>query len=71
MHLIFYAHPITNIYHFLGVLNLDMFFVRNAYIVSGLCNLFSFRNIQTLHNDCPYIEHVSLFCANKIDMFIF
>ena len=44
-------------------------------MVSGLCYLqlqeISFLNIQTLHNDCSYIEHVPLLCANLINIFLF
>ena len=33
---------------------------------------FSFINIQTLHNDYLYIEHVHLlFCAHLINIFLF
>ena len=42
--------------------------------MSGLCNLllqkFPFLNIQTLHSDYSYIEHVHLlFCAHLINIF--
>ena len=45
-------------------------------MVSGLCNMqlqeFSFLSIQTLYNDCSYIEHVPLiFCAKLINIFLF
>ena len=45
-------------------------------MVSGLCYLylqeFSFLNIQTLHNDLSYIEHVPLlFVQNLINIFLF
>ena len=45
-------------------------------MVSGLCYLhlqeFLFLNIQTLHNDLSYIEHVPLlFVQNLINFFIF
>ena len=63
-------------FSFFGDLELRHPFVRNALMVSGLCNLqlqeFSFINMQTLHNDCSYIEHVPLlFCANLINIFLF
>ena len=33
--------------------------------------MFSFLNIQTLHNDYSYIEHVHLiFCAHLINIFL-
>ena len=37
--LLIYAHFTNIFFHFWGVLNLDVFFVRNAKMVSGLCNL--------------------------------
>ena len=34
--------------------------------------MISFLNIQTLHNDYSYIEHVHLlFCAHLINIFLF
>ena len=44
--------------------------------MSGLCCLsllqFSFLNVQTLHNDHSYIEHVNLFLsAHVINIFLF
>ena len=54
------------------MLNLDIFPIQNAEGVSRLCNLkqFSFPNIQTLNNDCSYIEDVHLlFCTHFIILF--
>ena len=50
--------------------------VRNTFGVPSLCNLylhqFSFLYIQTLSNDCSYIEDVHLlFCAPLINIFSF
>ena len=44
--------------------------------MSGLCNVelhqFAFLNIQTLHNDYSYIEHVHLlYCAHLVNIFSF
>ena len=64
MRQLFYAHFMNIFVSFLEGLELRHFFVRNAKMVSGLCYLylqeFSFLNIQTLHNDLSYIEHVPL-----------
>ena len=48
--------------------------VRNTFGVPSLCNLllqqFSFLYVQTLPNDCSYIEDVHLlFCAHLINIF--
>ena len=43
-------------------------------LVYVICNSkhFSFICIQTLYNDCPYIENVQLpFCGHLIDVFEF
>ena len=50
--------------------------VRNTFGVPSLCNLylqqFSFLYIQTLSNDCSYIEDVHLlFCSHLINIFSF
>ena len=50
--------------------------VRNTFRVPSLCNLylqqFSFLYIQTLSNDCSYIEDVHLlFFAHLINIFSF
>ena len=62
-------------FHFLGVLNLDIFYIRNAKGVPSLCNLqlqqYSFLYIHTLHDDFSHIEDVHLpFCAHFIFFFI-
>ena len=51
-------------------------FFRKVLRVSVLCNLFlqqlSFLHIQTLHNDCLYIEDVHLLvCVHLINIFVF
>ena len=50
VHLLFCAHLLSL---FLGLLDLDILSIQNAYGVSGLCNLklqqFSFLHIQTLY----------------------
>ena len=58
------------------MLNLDIFFIRNAKGVPSLCNLqlhqYSFLYIQTLHDDFSHIEDVHLpFCAHFIFSFLF
>ena len=57
-------------------MNLDIFYVKNALMVSGLCNLLlqklSFFYIQILHNDCSHIEDVHLlFWAHLINISYF
>ena len=70
MHLLFCAHLI-GIFTFLRVLNLDIIFNLKFVGVPGLCNLFSFFYIQSLHNDCSYIKDVHpLFCTHFMIFFL-
>ena len=64
MHLLFCVH-FTNNFSFLRVLNLDIF---PSQMRRGV---FSVLYIQTLHNDCLYIEDVHLpFCTHFM-IFVF
>ena len=58
------------------MLNIDIFYIRNAKGVPSLCNLqlqqYSFLYIHTLHDDFSHIEDVHLpFCAHFIFSFLF
>ena len=64
-----YFVNISYIFTFFTGVELRHFFIRHAWGVSGLCNMllqqFSLLYIQSLHNDCSYIEDVHhLFCAH-------
>ena len=74
MHLIFCAH-LLNIFEFLQVLNLDIFFpseMCSGCLVCVICNSNSFHSFMfKLHNDCSYIEDVHLFCIHFMIFFSF
>ena len=76
MHLLFCARFI-NVFSFLRDVELrDIFSISNAKGMPSLCKLYlqqySFLYIQTLHNDCSYIEDVHhLVCAHSINFFSF
>ena len=72
----YFVHVSYFFSHFWGVLNLDIFSIRNAKGMPSLCNLyiqkFLFFFIQTLPNDFSHIEDVHLlFCACFIIFFSF
>ena len=63
-------------FRYIAFTNQCMLIIACAFIMLNMVIFlilqFSFLNIQTLHNDCSYIEHVHLlFCAHLINIFLF
>ena len=71
---IFFVYISWLFFSFLGVFNLDIFFSKmlRRCLVCVICTpKLTYLNIQTLHDDYTYIEHVHLlFCAHLINIFL-
>ena len=65
----YYFFHISQIFFFiLGVLNLDIFSIQNAKVVSGLCNMY----LKQFDSLIFKLEHVHLlFGAHLINIFLF